>query len=409
MPRSCDILSGRFPPIPGLCNSGLSATALPLFLPTARSITSLASFSHHITSGLAVVAALYIAYRLATPSNTITTASMSKENETFYALSATLAKGQELPFSDLRGKVVMIVNVASKCGFTPQYKGLEELHEKYSEKGLVILGFPCNQFGAQEPGQEEEIVEFCSRTFNVKFPITKKVEVNGENAHPVYKYIKSQKSWLGFSGIKWNFEKFIVNKKGFVVSRSTSVTTPEALAADIEKLLADLDEMMNFDNLPQPDSAPSSALNTQRRMSTAQQNMVAGGVPGSANTPRGSISVPTPGVPISSLLPQDGTRRPSVVARTANGIGPGRPNQTANGQAPNPMPPVSYSDLQSMLASMPGGGTNGGTKPSARQRTSSNPPIFEGEDGSGGEEDEEMDADGGVTGQKNKRIGQACD
>ncbi|KXS16371.1 GSHPx-domain-containing protein [Gonapodya prolifera JEL478] len=162
---------------------------------------------------------------------------MSGDNETFYALSAVSAKGEPINFTDFRGKVVLIVNVASKCGFTPQYKGLEELHEKFADRGLVVLGFPCNQFGAQEPGQEEEIVEFCSRTFNVKFPITKKIEVNGDNAHPVYKYLKSQKSWLGFSGIKWNFEKFLINKKGVVTARYTSVSTPEGMVADIEALL----------------------------------------------------------------------------------------------------------------------------------------------------------------------------
>jgi len=158
-------------------------------------------------------------------------------NETFYALSAKDAKGKDFSFDQLRGKVVLIVNVASKCGFTPQYTGLEALYKKYRSQGLVIVGFPCNQFGSQEPGTDDEIAEFCSRTFDVSFPIMKKVEVNGENVHPVYKYLKSQKSWMGLSRIKWNFEKFLVSKTGKVVERFASTTTPESVETNIVKLL----------------------------------------------------------------------------------------------------------------------------------------------------------------------------
>ncbi|ODV62834.1 peroxiredoxin HYR1 [Ascoidea rubescens DSM 1968] len=157
---------------------------------------------------------------------------------TFYDLSPLDKAGNPYPFSELKGKVVLIVNVASKCGFTPQYKGLQELYQKYNEKGLEIIGFPCNQFGHQEPGTQEEIASFCSTTYGVTFPIMKKVDVNGANADPVYEYLKSKKSGLlGFKGIKWNFEKFLVNQNGEVVERYGSITKPESISQKIEKLL----------------------------------------------------------------------------------------------------------------------------------------------------------------------------
>ncbi|KAK9381335.1 thioredoxin-like protein [Kockiozyma suomiensis] len=156
----------------------------------------------------------------------------------FYDLAPSDAKGQPFDFHQFEGKVVVIVNVASKCGFTPQYKGLEELYQKYHDKGLEIIGFPCNQFGHQEPGTDEEIASFCTLNYGVTFPVLKKVDVNGDHTDPVYKYLKSKKAGLlGFKGIKWNFEKFIIDRKGEVVSRFSSVTTPESLAAEVEKLL----------------------------------------------------------------------------------------------------------------------------------------------------------------------------
>ena len=146
--------------------------------------------------------------------------------------------GQEVSMSEYKGKVILIVNVASKCGFTPQYKGLEELYQKYKDKGFLILGFPCNQFGSQEPGTNAEIKEFCSSNYNVTFPLFDKIEVNGDNVHPLYKYLKSQaKGMLGTESIKWNFTKFLVDKNGKVIDRFASMTKPESLHEDIEKLL----------------------------------------------------------------------------------------------------------------------------------------------------------------------------
>lgn len=156
----------------------------------------------------------------------------------FYGLSAKDRKGESFPFSGLDGKVVLIVNVASRCGFTPQYQELEELYEKYKNKGLVILGFPCNQFGGQEPGTDEEIGEFCKINYGVTFPVLKKVDVNGSEASPVYEYLKSQKAGsLGFRGVKWNFEKFLVDKHGKVVGRFSSLTKPSSLDPIIAELL----------------------------------------------------------------------------------------------------------------------------------------------------------------------------
>ncbi|SGZ57738.1 CIC11C00000005432 [Sungouiella intermedia] len=156
----------------------------------------------------------------------------------FYELTPTDAKGKPFPFEQLEGKVVLIVNVASKCGFTPQYKELEELNKKYGDKGLQIIGFPCNQFGHQEPGSSEDIESFCSLNYGVTFPVLNKIEVNGDGADPVYKYLKEQKSGLlGLNRIKWNFEKFLINKKGEVVERYSSLTKPQSLESTIEGLL----------------------------------------------------------------------------------------------------------------------------------------------------------------------------
>ncbi len=147
--------------------------------------------------------------------------------------------GTEQDLSAYKGNVILVVNTASKCGFTPQYKGLEALHRKYADKGLVVLGFPCNQFGAQEPGDEEEIKTFCSLNYDVSFPLAKKVDVNGDNADPLWTHLKQQQAGLlGSRGIKWNFTKFLIDKDGKVVGRYAPTVAPEALEKDIERLLA---------------------------------------------------------------------------------------------------------------------------------------------------------------------------
>jgi glutathione peroxidase len=146
--------------------------------------------------------------------------------------------GKSVPLSRYRDKVLLIVNTASKCGFTPQYKGLEALHQKYQARGLVVLGFPCNQFGAQEPGTADEIASFCELNFGVTFPLLAKIDVNGDAAAPLYRHLKQAKpGLLGSEAIKWNFTKFLVDRKGNVVARFAPNTEPDALAGDIEKLL----------------------------------------------------------------------------------------------------------------------------------------------------------------------------
>ncbi|KAF9942912.1 glutathione peroxidase gpx1 [Mortierella antarctica] len=155
----------------------------------------------------------------------------------FFALSAKDKKQNPISMKQFEGKVVLVVNVASKCGFTKQYAGLEELYKKYKDQGFVIIGFPCNQFGGQEPGNEEEIESFCQVNFGVTFPLMAKIDVNGENEDPVYAYLKSQKKSLMMARIKWNFEKFLIAKDGSVYERYASVSTPESIAKDVEKLL----------------------------------------------------------------------------------------------------------------------------------------------------------------------------
>jgi glutathione peroxidase len=156
----------------------------------------------------------------------------------FFEFSTRTLQGKELPFSGLNGKVVLVVNTASKCGFTPQYKGLQALYDQYKDQGLEIIGFPCNQFGAQEPGAAGEITEFCEMNYGVNFPLSEKVDVNGSNAHPVYKFLtKEAKGVLGTEAIKWNFTKFLVGKNGAVYKRYAPTTAPKDLAEDIESLL----------------------------------------------------------------------------------------------------------------------------------------------------------------------------
>ena len=150
--------------------------------------------------------------------------------------AATLA-GAEQPLSAYDGKVVLVVNTASKCGFTPQYAGLEQLHQSYADQGLVVLGFPCNQFGAQEPGGSEQIEEFCQINYGVSFPMFAKVDVNGKDAHPLFTWLRKEKGGLLGDAIKWNFTKFLVGRDGQVLKRYAPTTKPEDLTGDIEAAL----------------------------------------------------------------------------------------------------------------------------------------------------------------------------
>jgi glutathione peroxidase len=155
-----------------------------------------------------------------------------------YDIPLTTIEGTPTTLTSHRGSVLLIVNVASKCSFTPQYAGLEELYQKYKDRGLVVLGFPCNQFMWQEPGDGNEIKSFCTLKYNVTFPMFAKVDVNGKNSHPLYKHLKNEaRGLLGSKSVKWNFTKFLVDRDGKVVRRYFTLTKPEKLAADIEKLL----------------------------------------------------------------------------------------------------------------------------------------------------------------------------
>ncbi len=152
--------------------------------------------------------------------------------------TANTLTGEEQPLSTYDGKVALVVNTASQCGFTPQFKGLEELYAEYADDGLVVLGFPCNQFGEQEPGDADEIGAFCEKNYGVTFPMFEKVDVNGDDAHPLYDWLRSEKSGLLGEKIKWNFTKFLVGKDGTVLKRYGSTTKPEKIAGDIKKALA---------------------------------------------------------------------------------------------------------------------------------------------------------------------------
>jgi glutathione peroxidase len=155
-----------------------------------------------------------------------------------YGFTAETIDGAPAPLGEYRGKVLLIVNTASKCGFTPQYEGLEALYRKHRDRGLVVLGFPCNQFGAQEPGDAEAIKGFCSLTYEVDFPIMRKIDVNGSKAHPLYVWLKAQKKGLlGTEAVKWNFTKFLIDRSGQVVDRFAPTVTPKALEGAIEALL----------------------------------------------------------------------------------------------------------------------------------------------------------------------------
>jgi glutathione peroxidase len=155
-----------------------------------------------------------------------------------YDFAAVTIDGVEQSFSDYRGKALLVVNVASKCGFTPQYKGLEALYRKFRSRDVEVLGFPCDQFGHQEPGTEAEIKSFCSSSYDVTFPLYAKIEVNGANAHPFYQWLKSQRAGvLGTEAIKWNFTKFLIDRNGSVVRRYAPTDKPERIETDIAELL----------------------------------------------------------------------------------------------------------------------------------------------------------------------------
>ena len=168
--------------------------------------------------------------------------SMAQENKSygsFYQFKANSLQGKEISMKEYAGKVILVVNTASKCGFTPQYEGLEKLYKEYKDKGLVILGFPCNQFANQEPGSAEEISKFCTLNYGVNFPLFMKIDVNGNKADPIYKYLKVALPGTLGNDIKWNFTKFLLDRKGKPVKRYGSVVKPEDITKDIEKLLAE--------------------------------------------------------------------------------------------------------------------------------------------------------------------------
>jgi glutathione peroxidase len=156
---------------------------------------------------------------------------------TIYDFSLPTSDQGEQSLADFKGKVILIVNTASQCGFTPQYEGLQTLHDKYHENGLVVVAVPCNQFGAQEPGSNETIQEFCQLNYGLSFPVMGKIDVNGANQHPLYNYLTTQAKGLITDSIKWNFTKFLVDKEGTVVERFAPITKPDAIERYIEKLL----------------------------------------------------------------------------------------------------------------------------------------------------------------------------
>ncbi|MFV8571224.1 glutathione peroxidase [Marinobacter sp. SBS5] len=159
-------------------------------------------------------------------------------NESIYDFSAKDVKGNDVAMADYKGKVLLIVNTASKCGFTPQFEGLQALHSELGAKGFEVLGFPCNQFMNQDPGSDESITEFCSLNYGVDFPMFAKIEVNGDTAHPLYRFLKKEaKGLMGSEKVKWNFTKFLVDKNGQVVRRYAPTVKPADIRNDIEKLL----------------------------------------------------------------------------------------------------------------------------------------------------------------------------
>jgi glutathione peroxidase len=171
--------------------------------------------------------------------------------ETVYNFSAPLLDGHQVSLDQFQGQVLLIVNTASQCGFTPQYAALEQLYRTYKERGFAVLGFPCNQFGGQESGSEAEIGAFCEKNFGVSFPLFAKIEVNGPQAHPLYRFLtKAQRGIFGSQKIKWNFTKFLVDRQGNVVSRHAPATQPKALSAAIESLLASPSDLLRSASSP---------------------------------------------------------------------------------------------------------------------------------------------------------------
>ncbi len=162
--------------------------------------------------------------------------------KTVYEFSAESLNGALIPLESFKGQVLLIVNTASRCGFTPQYRGLEQLHQTFKEQGFAVLGFPCNQFGQQEPGSSQEIADFCQLNYAVSFPLFQKIDVNGEKAHPLYRHLTRAAPGLFASrAIKWNFTKFLIDQEGHVVKRYPPFTPPASIKADIERCLADKD------------------------------------------------------------------------------------------------------------------------------------------------------------------------
>ena len=163
------------------------------------------------------------------------------QSQGIYNFSAPALDGRAISLSQYRGQVLVIVNTASKCGFTPQYAGLEAIYRQYKDRGVTVLGFPCNQFGAQEPGTSVDIAQFCESNYEISFPLFARIDVNGADAHPLYKFLKSERSGilgvLGLRAVKWNFTKFLVSRDGKVVGRYAPTTTPAQLAPEIDKLL----------------------------------------------------------------------------------------------------------------------------------------------------------------------------
>lgn len=225
--RNCVLFGGGLTPFisNALLFGSVNLPKKPLYNPSSSSLSLSSSFSSS-------------SFHYNSTSSDKMSANSSTPVASFYDLAPLDKAGKPFDFSQLKGKVVLIVNVASKCGFTPQYQGLEELYKKYQPQGLEILGFPCNQFGHQEPGTDEEITSFCSLNYGVTFPVLKKIDVNGPETDPVYVFLKSkQAGLLGFRGIKWNFEKFLVDKNGNVVERHMSTKKPASLTERIETLL----------------------------------------------------------------------------------------------------------------------------------------------------------------------------